>query len=74
MAFTATGMRGNDVADASTALVPTCRCYKEFLESPYYRKYQVDMLTAGRVGLLDILYNDNMMFYFMEVSCLYKLV
>lgn len=43
------------------------RYYKEFLESSFYRKYQIDMLTSNRLHLIDILYNESIMFYFMEV-------
>jgi len=43
------------------------RYYKDFLDSTFYRKYQIDILTSGKLQLLDVLYNDNAMGYFMEV-------
>ncbi|KAF6033379.1 AKAP10 [Bugula neritina] len=40
--------------------------YKQFLESSFYRRYQVQMIVDGRLHLIDILYNDAIMFYFTE--------
>lgn len=40
--------------------------FKAFLSSPFYKKYQVDILTSGSLTLEDILYNDMALFYFME--------
>ncbi|RWS01217.1 A-kinase anchor protein 10-like protein [Dinothrombium tinctorium] len=40
--------------------------YNKFLRSSYFCKYQVDMLTDGSISLVDILYNDSTLFYFME--------
>ena len=36
--------------------------------SEFHCKYQIDVLTSGRVYLADILYNDVATFYFMEVT------
>ena len=37
-----------------------------FLKSSYYCRYQLDILTNGSLCLADILYNDSILFYFME--------
>ncbi|GAB6030002.1 A-kinase anchor protein 10, mitochondrial [Chamberlinius hualienensis] len=37
-----------------------------FLQSVFYCKYQLDVLTAGCVTIVDILYNENALVYFME--------
>lgn len=43
------------------------RYFPSFLGSSHYCKHQIDILTSGKVFLSDILYNQNAMFYFMEV-------
>lgn len=40
--------------------------FNAFLESDYFCKYQIDLLTCGNVVLDDILYNETALFYFME--------
>ncbi|XP_070572257.1 A-kinase anchor protein 10, mitochondrial-like [Ptychodera flava] len=40
--------------------------FDSFLQSEYHCKYQVDVLTSGKVYLSDVLYNESSMFYFME--------
>lgn len=44
------------------------RYFPDFLRSEFHCKYQVDILTSGRVYLADILYNESATSYFMEVS------
>lgn len=50
------------------------RYFPAFLASPFYCKHQIDILTSGKVFLSDILYNQNAMFYFMEVSTFCKFI
>lgn len=40
--------------------------YKDFLNSPFYIKAQIDILTSGSLNLSDIMYNDTLLFYFTE--------
>ncbi|KAG5897484.1 hypothetical protein JTB14_031108 [Gonioctena quinquepunctata] len=40
--------------------------FSAFLETDYFCKYQIDVLTSGNVNLDDILYNETALFYFME--------
>lgn len=40
--------------------------YKDFQSSPLYIKAQIDVLTSGSLNLEDILYNETILFYFME--------
>ncbi|XP_034230837.1 A-kinase anchor protein 10, mitochondrial [Thrips palmi] len=40
--------------------------FNEFLRSDFYCKHQIDVLTSGDVGLMDILFNQTSLFYFME--------
>ncbi|XP_026758101.2 A-kinase anchor protein 10, mitochondrial [Galleria mellonella] len=40
--------------------------FNDFLNSPYYIKAQIDILTSGSLDLIDILYNDTILFYFTE--------
>lgn len=40
--------------------------FNEFLRSDFYCKHQIDVLTSGDVGLMDILHNQPSLFYFME--------
>lgn len=40
--------------------------FPDFLRSEFHCKYQVDILTSGRVYLADILYNESATSYFME--------
>ncbi|RWS28023.1 A-kinase anchor protein 10-like protein [Leptotrombidium deliense] len=40
--------------------------YNKFLRSSYFCRYQVDVMTDGSICLVDILYNDATLFYFME--------
>ncbi|XP_061712370.1 A-kinase anchor protein 10, mitochondrial [Cydia pomonella] len=42
------------------------RYFKDFQNSPLYIKAQIDILTSGSLGLEDILYNEAILFYFME--------
>lgn len=38
----------------------------EFLESDFYAKYTIDVLTSNTLKLCDILYSETALFYFME--------
>lgn len=40
--------------------------FSAFLETDFYSKHQIDILTSGNVVLGDILYNETALFYFME--------
>ncbi|KAL0842141.1 hypothetical protein ABMA28_014317 [Loxostege sticticalis] len=40
--------------------------FKEFQNSPFYIKAQMDILTCGSLNLKDILYHDTLLFYFTE--------
>ncbi|CAH2990649.1 unnamed protein product [Chilo suppressalis] len=40
--------------------------FKDFVNSPFYIKAQIDILTSGSLNLKDILYNDTLLFYFTE--------
>ncbi|KAM3963111.1 A-kinase anchoring protein pkaap [Aphomia sociella] len=40
--------------------------FNDFINSPYYIKAQIDILTNGSLDLKDILYNDTILFYFTE--------
>lgn len=40
--------------------------FKDFLNSPFYVKAQIDILTSGSLNLGDILYNNTLLFYFTE--------
>nr|CAH7718806.1 unnamed protein product [Callosobruchus chinensis] len=40
--------------------------FTAFLDSDFFCKYQIDVLTSGNVVLDDILYNETALFYFME--------
>lgn len=40
--------------------------FQAFLGSDCFCKYQIDVLTSGKVVLDDILYNETALFYFME--------
>lgn len=40
--------------------------FQAFLNSDFFCKYQIDVLTSGNVVLEDILYNETALFYFME--------
>ena len=40
--------------------------FREFVLSECYAKYQVDVLTSAPVQMSDILYNDALLFHFME--------
>ncbi|XP_060578196.1 A-kinase anchor protein 10, mitochondrial-like isoform X2 [Ruditapes philippinarum] len=42
------------------------RYFEGFAASVYHCKYQVEVLTGGKLHLTDILYNDTALFYFME--------
>ena len=39
-----------------------------FLSSEFHCKHQIDLLTTTSVHLADIIYNDQAMFYFSEVT------
>ena len=41
-----------------------------FLSSEFHCKHQIDLLTTTSVHLADIIYNDQAMFYFSEVTAL----
>lgn len=40
--------------------------FEGFKASVYHCKYQIEILTSGKLHLTDILYDDTAMFYFME--------
>ncbi|KAE8752773.1 hypothetical protein FOCC_FOCC000511 [Frankliniella occidentalis] len=40
--------------------------FNEFLRSDFFCKHQIDVLTSGDVGLMDILHNQTSLSYFME--------
>ncbi|XP_059057100.1 A-kinase anchor protein 10, mitochondrial [Achroia grisella] len=40
--------------------------FNDFVNSPYYIKAQIDILTTGSLNLIDILYNETILFYFTE--------
>lgn len=40
--------------------------FNNFFQSHYHCKFQIDVLTSGNVTLQDILYNESILFYFME--------
>ena len=40
----------------------------DYLHSEYHYKYQIEILTGGKLSITDILYNDTFLFYFMEVT------
>ncbi|XP_066260824.1 A-kinase anchor protein 10, mitochondrial [Euwallacea similis] len=40
--------------------------FTAFLETDFYSKHQIDVLTSGNVVLEDILHNETALFYFME--------
>ncbi|KAK3910630.1 A-kinase anchor protein 10, mitochondrial [Frankliniella fusca] len=40
--------------------------FNEFLRSDFYCKHQIDVLTSGDIGLMDILHNQTSLSYFME--------
>lgn len=40
--------------------------YNDFINSPFYIKAQIDILTSGSLNLKDILHNDTILFYFTE--------
>lgn len=40
--------------------------FEAFINSDYFCKYQIDLLTSGNVVLEDILYNETALFYFIE--------
>ena len=65
--------RNSDVVDLLLSR-SFCRYFPAFLTSSFYCKHQIDVLTSGKVFLSDILYNQNAMFYFMEVSASCKFV
>lgn len=44
------------------------RFVNDFLRSSLHCKHQIDVLTSGNVKLSDILYDDTVFFYFIEVS------
>lgn len=40
--------------------------FNNFFQSHYHCKYQIDILTSGNIDLQDVLYNESILFYFME--------
>lgn len=40
--------------------------FNNFFQSHYHCKYQIDVLTSGNIDLPDVLYNESILFYFME--------
>ncbi|EFX80970.1 hypothetical protein DAPPUDRAFT_303761 [Daphnia pulex] len=38
----------------------------EFLHSEFYYRYQLEIITGGKLSITDIIYNDACLFYFME--------
>ncbi len=43
--------------------------FAEFLHSEFYYRYQLEIITGGKLSITDIIYNDTCLFYFMEVIC-----
>lgn len=41
--------------------------FNGFFQSHYHCKYQIDVLTSGNIDLSDVLYNESILFYFMEL-------
>lgn len=41
----------------------------EFLHSEFHYRYQLEIITSGKLSITDIMYNDTCLFYFMEVMC-----
>lgn len=41
--------------------------FSEFLHSEFYYRYQLEIITSGKLSITDILYNETCLFYFMEV-------
>lgn len=41
--------------------------FSEYLHSEYHYRYQLDLVTGGKLLINDILHNDTCLFYFMEV-------
>lgn len=39
----------------------------EFLHSEFYYRYQLEIITGGKLSITDLIYNDTCLFYFMEV-------
>lgn len=44
--------------------------FSEYLHSEYHYRYQLELITGGKLLITDILHNDSSLFYFMEVSLL----
>ncbi|XP_067937300.1 A-kinase anchor protein 10, mitochondrial-like isoform X2 [Watersipora subatra] len=42
--------------------------FEDFVESSYYRRYQLQQLVDRKLHLIDILYNEVIMFYFLEFA------
>lgn len=40
--------------------------FVEFLHSEFYYRYQLDIITVGKLSITDIIYSDACLFYFME--------
>lgn len=40
--------------------------YNDFINSPFYIRAQIDILTSGSLNLKDILHNETVLFYFTE--------
>lgn len=40
--------------------------FESFFQSHYHCKFQIDVLTSGNINLQDVLYNESVLFYFME--------
>ncbi|WAR03614.1 AKA10-like protein [Mya arenaria] len=40
--------------------------FADYKESVYHCKYQVDVLTGGKLHINDVIYNEQALFYFME--------
>ena len=48
--------------------------FVEFLHSEFYYRYQLEIITNGKLSITDIIYNDTCLFYFMEVICFFFLM
>ena len=47
--------------------------FNEYLHSEFHYRYQLEMITSGKLLITDILYNDTCLFYFMEV-CIWRTI
>ena len=40
----------------------------EFVHSEFHYRYQLEVITGGKLTIADVIYNDTCLFYFMEVN------